>query len=33
MLVSIAFSYRAIVSGEDDEVLIANAAVDLTQLP
>ena len=33
MLVSIAFSYRAIVSGDDDEVLIANAAVDLTQLP
>ena len=33
MLASIAFSYRAIVSGEDDEVLIANAAVDLTQLP
>jgi len=33
MLVSIAFSYRSIVSGEDDEVQIANAAVDLTQLP
>src|SRR5438552_14292483 len=33
MLVSIAFSYRAIINGENDEVIIANAAVDLTQLP
>jgi len=33
MLVSIAFSYRAILSGDDDEVMIANAAVDFTQLP
>jgi hypothetical protein len=33
MLVSIAFSYRAILSAENDEVIIANAAMDLTQLP
>jgi hypothetical protein len=33
MLVSIAFSYRAITNGENDEAAIANSAVDLTLLP
>ena len=33
MLLSIAFSYRAIVSGENEEVAIANSTVDLTLLP
>jgi hypothetical protein len=33
MLLSIAFSYRAILAGENDEVTLANAAVDLTLLP
>jgi hypothetical protein len=33
MLVSIAFSYRALITGENEEVIIANAAMDLTQLP
>jgi len=33
MLLSIALSYRAITNGEDDVVMIANSAVDLTLLP
>ena len=33
MLLSIAFSYRAFNGGEDEEVAIANSAVDLTALP
>ena len=33
MLVSIAFSYRALLSGENDEAAIANSAVDWTLLP
>jgi hypothetical protein len=33
MLLSIAFSYRTILIGENDEVTLANAAVDLTLLP
>ena len=33
MLLSIAFSYRTILSAENEEVILANAAVDLTLLP
>ena len=33
MLLSIAFSYRAIITGEDEAVRLANSAVDLTLLP
>lgn len=33
MLLSIAFSYRTILNGDAEEVMIANSAVDLTVLP
>lgn len=33
MLLSIAFSYRTILTGDNDETTLANAAVDLTLLP
>ena len=33
MLLSIAFSYRAITGGENEEVIIANSTVDLTLVP
>lgn len=33
MLLSIAFSYRALLSGDNDEVALANSAIDLSVLP
>ena len=33
MLLSIAFSYHVIIAGEDEAVMLANSAVDLTLLP
>ena len=33
MLLSIAFSYRTILTGDSDETTLANAALDLTLLP